>query len=51
MQQTFRTQQSNMLGYNALSTGNYRRFGEICLHLQIAQQLQYLPVFTAFYQI
>ena len=49
MQQTFRTEQSNVLGYNALSTGNDRRFGEIWLHLQIGQQLQYLPVFTEFY--
>jgi len=41
-----------MLGYNALSTGSYRRFREVyCLHLQISLQLQYLPVFTALYLI
>ena len=41
-----------MLGYNALSTGSYRRFGEVhFLHLQIRLQLQYLPVFTALYPI
>jgi hypothetical protein len=41
-----------MLGYNALSTGTYRRFGGVyCLPLQIGLQLQYLPVFTALYPI
>ena len=41
-----------MLGYNALSTGSYRRFGGVyCFHLQIGVQLQYLPVFTALYPI
>ena len=40
-----------MLGYNALYTGSYRRIGEgYCLHLRTVQ-LQYLPVFTAFYPI
>ena len=49
MQQTFRMEQSDMLGYNALYTGSYRRFGEVCLHIGL--QLQYSPVFTAFYPI
>ena len=41
-----------MLGNNTLSTGSYRRFGEVyCLHLQIGLQLQYLSVFTALYPI
>ena len=40
-----------MLGYNALDTGSYRRIGEVCLHLRTGLQLQYLPVFTAFYPI
>ena len=41
-----------MLGYNALSTGSYRRFGEVyCLQLQMGLQLQYLPVFTVLYPI
>ena len=42
MQQTFRMEQSDMLGYNALYTGSYRRIGEgYCLHLRTGLQLQY----------
>jgi len=41
-----------MLGYNALSTGSYRRLREVyCLCLQIGLQLHYLAIFTALYPI
>ena len=44
--------QSDMLGCNALYTGSYRHIGEgYCLLFRTGLQLQFLPVFTAFYSI